>query len=82
MLKIKKDVKFEELKEFGFTENGINDKTYVKRNPIKEFGQSLVISSDNSRMIYFTVDNGKSWLPIDDSLFDLIQAGYIEKVEV
>ena len=80
MLKIKDNVDLKELKKFGFRKNSVNNKTYIKQNGEKFFESHIVISTDRSRMLYITVDNGYSWLPIDNALFDIIQAGLIEKV--
>lgn len=70
-----------ELKKFGFVENGVNDRTYVKQCGNKKFGVDIVASRDKTRMIYISTGNGHGWLPIDDVLFDIIQAGLVEKVE-
>ena len=80
MLRIKDDTDLKELKKFGFVENGVNDKTYIKECEYKTFGASIVASRDKTRMIYISTNNGHGWLPIDDVLFDIIQAGLVEKV--
>ena len=79
MLRIKDGVDLKELEKYGFVENGVNDKTYIKQCGDKTFQAHLVISRDKSQMVYISTNNGYGWLPIDSVLFDIIQAGLVEK---
>jgi len=79
MLKIKDSVDLEKLKEFGFvTSLTYNPLSYVKKvylnneNDDKNFYRI----SKSSRKIELTRLDGE----LDDTLFDLIQAGLVEKV--
>lgn len=81
MLRIKDSTDLKELEKFGFEENGVNDKTYIKQCGDKEFKAHIVISRDKTQMVYISTNDGRDWLPIDSVLFDIIQAGLVEKVE-
>ncbi len=79
MLKIKDDVDLEMLKDFGFvTSITYNPLSYVKKvylnneNDDKNFYRI----SKSSRKIELTRLDGE----LDDTLYDLIQAGLVEKV--
>lgn len=81
MLRIKDNTDLKELERFGFVENGVNDKTYIKQWGDKELQAHIVISRDKTQMVYISTNEGNGWLPIDGVLFDIIQAGLVEKVE-
>ena len=79
MLKIKDDVDLEKLKDFGFvTSITYNPLSYVKKvylnneNDDKNFYRI----SKSSRKIELTRLDGE----LDDTLYDLIQAGLVEKI--
>lgn len=72
MLKIKDDVPLEKLKEYGFTANPI-DRTYGKG---RLFDQYIEIQEDRIIAIYTADDRGID----EDTVYDLIQAGLVEKV--
>ena len=79
MLKIKDDVELEKLKDFGFvTSITYNPLSYVKKvylnneNDDKNFYRI----SKSSRKIELTRLDGE----LDDTLYDLMQAGLVEKV--
>ena len=79
MLKIKNDVDLEKLKDFGFvTSITYNPLSYVKKvylnneNDDKNFYRI----SKSSRKIELTRLDGE----LDDTLYDLIQAGLVEKI--
>lgn len=74
MLKIKDNVDLKELEQFGFRES--NSGSYIKD---KGNGYWLVRARD--RVIEFDTTFG-SWTRALVDLFDLIQAGLVEKVEV
>lgn len=78
MLKIRDDVDLEKLKDFGFvTSITYNPLSYVKKvylnneNDDKNFYRI----SKSSRKIELTRLDGE----LDDTLYDLIQAGLVEK---
>lgn len=80
MLKIKDYVNLEKLKDFGFvTSITYNPLSYVKKvylnneNDDKNFYRI----SKSSRKIELTRLDGE----LDDTLYDLIQAGIVEKVD-
>ena len=79
MLKIRDDVDLEELKKLGFSTNKYYPLSYVKKvylcneNDDKNFYRI----SKETRKIELTRLDGE----LDDTLFDLIQAGLVEKVE-
>ena len=79
MLKIRDDVDLEKLKDFGFvTSITYNPLSYVKKvylnneNDDKNFYRI----SKSSRKIELTRLDGE----LDDTLYDLIQAGLVEKI--
>lgn len=71
MLKIKDDVPLEKLKEFGFKEKPNN-----KYEKGRLFDQYMEIQEDRIIAIYTADDKGID----EDTLYDLIQAGLVEKV--
>lgn len=81
MLKVKDNIDLKEFKNFGFVENGVNNKTYIKQFEYKELQAHIVVSRDKTKMVYISTNDGYGWLPIDNTLFDIIQAGLVEKVE-
>ena len=73
MLKIRDDVDLKELENFGFRES--DSGSYIKD---KGNGYWLVRARD--RVVEFDTTFG-SWTRALVDLFDLIQAGFVEKVE-
>ena len=75
MLKIKDNVDLKELEKFGFKVDRYNlQYEYHAKNNFKD---SIVIKVENKKIGFYQNYNGKSY----DTLFDLIQAGLVEKVE-
>lgn len=77
MLKIKDNVDLKELEKFGFS----NEITIIEYRRI--YGSVQVVVDIEDR--YIICIDFSSWTYIDnalDILFDLIQAGLVEKVEV
>lgn len=93
MLRIKKEIDLKELEKFGF-KNTKND-TYYKSEPnddYERFETNIVINPignfEKNEIIFEIVDldNSEEISNIDigarlDALYDLITAGYVEKVE-
>ena len=78
-LRIKDNVDLKELEKFGFEENksGWTNKKYT--HFVRSMGccaYKILIEKD-TRIIHFNIPTK----PIYDLLFDLIQAGLVEKVE-
>lgn len=73
MLRIKKDVDLKELEKFEFTESKLSNWCYTKDVDYR----TTCFIDENYRHIFFGVDDICSNL---DILFDLIQAGLVEKV--
>lgn len=70
MLKIKDNVDLKELEKFGFKVDRYN--LWYEYHAKNNFKDSIVIKVENKKIGY-----GKSY----DTLFDLIQAGLVEKME-
>ena len=83
MLKIKDNVDLKELEKFGF-EKG-RWKCYIKTICEGRRGQSfeLIISSYRRVLEGFSngADGSGEEADLDDTLYDLIKAGFVEKVE-
>lgn len=71
MLKIKDNIDLKELEKFGFRE-----KTNNKYEKGRLFDQYMEIQEDRIIAIYTSDDKGID----EDTLYDLIQAGLVEKV--
>ena len=83
MLKIKDDVNLKELEKFGFENNYNNE--YLLKSYKKDFSQDDYISikkEDRSiQMRHYQEEYGvTNIIRIDELLYDLIQAGLVEKV--
>jgi hypothetical protein len=78
MLKIKDDVDLEELKNFGFSTNKFYPLSYVKKVYLcnENDDKNFYHINKKSRKIKLTRLDGE----LDDTLYDLIQAGLVEKV--
>ena len=82
MLKIKDDVDLKELEKFGFEEK----RKYIRKDniAIEKETRDLVIQAININQYGgFKAINNKnsSMININDEIYDLIQAGLVEKVE-
>ena len=71
MLKIKEEVDLKELEKFGF-EN--DKKTYILNNPFNIAILMIGIKDKNIVILHGDTQTG-------ETLYDLIQAGLVEKVE-
>lgn len=76
MLKIKDDVDLKELEKFGFKQDVYIDKCYVKTFEMGTAYKEEIIVWEKERNIQVT-----HAIRLLDTLFDLIQAGLVEKVE-
>lgn len=79
MLKIKDEVNLKELEKFGFEKYIIASKT--KYEFVKRIGKVEIynIKIGNDRIIHFNQLSVHNELP--DTIYDLIQAGLVKKVE-
>lgn len=79
MLKIKDDVDLEELEKFGFSTNRYNPLSYVKKVYLcnEDDDKNFYHIDKKSRKIELTRLDGE----LDDTLYDLITAGLVEKIE-
>ena len=78
MLKIKDDVNFKEFEKFGFEEYG-NWYTYNHSN----YDISIYIDKKEKKIIMHSGEFGdcEDGSRVEPKLYDLIQAGLVEKVE-
>ena len=74
-LRIKDNVDLKELEKFGFKvyEYVLFYEYHSKSN----YKDSIMLNMKNKRLLFYQTYNGKSY----DVLYDLIQAGLVEKVE-
>jgi hypothetical protein len=79
MLKIKDEVSLEELEKFGFKKSLYYEDDYVKKVYLKneDDDKNFYRINNKTREIRLTRLDGK----LDATLYDLIQAGLVEKVE-
>ena len=75
MLKIKNDVPLKELKKFGFELEKRNNQYWEYRN-----GKGTIYYVFINRKISIYMDKYSDTYNANDILFDLIQAGLVEKV--
>ena len=77
MLKIKDEVELKELEKFGFLDR--DDESYVKKVYLKNDNddKNLYVIYKKTHIIDLARLDGE----LDDTLYDLIQAGLVEKVE-
>ena len=77
MLKIKDDVDLEELEKFGFKESYYED-SYRKKVYLRNNDDDRVVYriDKKTKIIRITRIDGE----LDDTLYDLIKAGLVEKV--
>ena len=79
MLKIKDNVDLKELEKFGFLELGYANGVVYRFSRIRgKFELSNLIISSSDRILHYNIMSVKNEL--DDVVFDLIQAGLVEKV--
>lgn len=78
MLKIKDDVKLEELEKFGFSTNKYYPLSYVKKVYLRNENddKNFYHINKKTRIIKLTRLDGE----LDNTLYDLITAGLVEKV--
>ena len=80
MLKIKDNVNLEELKKYGFKENWYYGTSYIRVKD--DYPLYVVIITAKHRYIQIRDGNfGNIAGSLQDLLYDLIQAGLVEKVE-
>lgn len=80
MLKIKDSVDLKELEKYGF-EYQDEDRNYWKYSFLNRYGDEKQYWVDvDTREIEFMVDSGKI-LKYDNTIYDLIKDGLVEKVE-
>lgn len=82
MLKIKDNVDLKELEKYGFSKK-VSEKCYVYTFNDDKYDISLIIFGDTRKIIiygamYGGYEDGKT---VEPMLYDLIQAGLVEKVE-
>lgn len=85
MLKIKDNIDLKELEKFGFIQRCFE----FAPNPFWEYVEGYVVGNGDSAHIHIYSDNCCTEFlrrtifseQCDDKLFDLIQAGLVEKVE-
>lgn len=90
MLKIKDNVSIEEFQKFGFERIDDEDKTWwgkvIKKDDKVPIFLALETDTDGI-LLYFVVDEDKKnkgdgyYISCDDTIYDLVQAGLVEKVE-
>jgi len=80
MLKIKDEVDLKELEKFGFV-------TSLKYNPMS-YVKKVYLNNDNDDKNFYRISKKSRKIELkrldgelDDTLYDLIQAGLVEKVE-
>lgn len=78
MLKIKDGLDLKELEKFGFSKNFIGYKFYIKDC---DYFSSIYILNKSKQIIFSGGINEQMGEIMFEKLFDLIQAGYIEKVK-
>ncbi len=75
MLKIKDNVDLKKLEKFGFRET---DKTFLKEQDLYE--EATAIHKD-TKAIYLTYYDGRDYYSNTDTLYDLIKADLVEKID-
>ena len=75
MLKIKDDVDLKELEKFGFKADKYD--LFYEYHSKSNYKDTIMLNMKNKRLLFYQTYNGKSY----DVLYDLIQAGLVEKVE-
>lgn len=75
MLKIKDNVDLKELEKFGFLIDRFH--LWHEYHAKNDFKDIIMINIRNGEIMFYQTYNGKSY----DVLYDLIQAGLVEKVE-
>lgn len=76
MLKIKDNVDLKELEKFGFEKSIFVGEHYEKE--VNNIGTYWI--NEKSKIIYFEANEIED-IALDDTLYDLIQAGLVEKEE-
>lgn len=75
MLKIKNDVDLEKLKEFGFVKGNTMGENFYKKSYFKGFYKEKIIIWEKDREIQVQA------IKLLNTLYDLITAGLVEKIE-
>lgn len=83
MLKIKDNVDLKELEKYGFNSY---EKGYYKKWHASEYGICSYEINSDTRKIIFTIYDNPAWdyffkTEINNTLYDLIKADLVEKVE-
>ena len=79
MLKIRDDVDLKELEKFGFEKVQEDDGYYyTKQYFVKDMSFNYWINEE-TRII--ELENNYIFIKLDNTLYDLIQAGLVEKIE-
>lgn len=82
MLKIKDNVDLKELEKFGFEYISAMLMRRYRKGNIRIFENDIAKENSIARMITIQTDDEIHYAEIDNVIFDLIQAGLVEKVEV
>ena len=75
MLKIKDNIDLKELEKFGF--KAYDYVLFYEYHSKNNYKDTIMLNMKNKRLLFYQTYNGKSY----DVLYDLIQAGLVEKVE-
>ena len=82
MLKIKQDIDLKELKKYGFIERTLKDGNKILYKPKKTEKDVIEIEVDLMTRELKLSQLHDLFHTHEDTLYDLIQAGLVEKVEV
>lgn len=82
MLKIKDNIELKELEKFGFEKNSFA-RCYLKDISTEYDKNTIFIKKDNRRIIidHYQDEYGSTDIDNLDTLYDIIKAGLVEKVE-
>ena len=83
MLKIKDSVDLKELEKFGFDENQFGELSKIIYEGRRGQAFEIIINEFNRKIegYAYGADGDGEEQPIDDTLYDLIKADMVEKVE-
>ena len=83
MLKIKDNVDLKELEKFGFDENQFGELSKIIYEGRRGQAFEIIINEFNRKIegYAYGADGDGEEQPIDDTLYDLIKADMVEKVE-
>ena len=74
-LRIKDNVDLKELEKFGF--KAYDYVLFYEYHSKSNYKDTIMLNMKNKRLLFYQTYNGKSY----DVLYDLIQAGLVEKAE-